>query len=172
MLDKQFHHRLGDKFDFFIMNFRYFVANPINRVLIADGVKLFMLNTSLRRALGTMLKINNGEGQCSLCDLATNARLDRSHTTKVVIELERLGFARRFNKKNDKRVYVELLPEGREFVIQGDAMWDEVQTNYFGRCLSDEKLEELDEHLGKIIELLSELDPEKCDLSCVENFRK
>lgn len=167
MLDKKFHKQLGDKFDFFIMNFRYYVAFPINKMLIADGVSFFSLNTSLRRALGAMLKINDGKG-CSLCELATYAHLDRSHATKAVIELERLGYARRYNKKSDKRVYVELLPEGREFVESADQRWDEAQMSYFGRCLSDEELIEADESITKVIELLYKLDPNKCDLARCE----
>ncbi len=155
-----------------MMKFRYHVIHPVNRLLIADGVKLFSLNSSLRRALGTMLKINNGEGWCSLCDLATYAHLDRSHTTKAVIELERLGYAKRFYRKNDKRVYVELLPDGKQFVTEGDEMWDEVQTNYFSRCLTDDQLKELDESITKVIDILENLDPEKCDITCVENFRQ
>lgn len=165
MLDREFHKQLGNKFDFFIMNFRYYVAFPINKEMLERDIKFFSINTSLRRALGAMLKINNGEG-CSLQELATYAHIDRSHITKAVIELERLGYARRYNKKNDKRVYAELLPEGRRFAENADEMWDVAQMDYFGKCLTDEELLEMDASITKVLELLQKLDPEKC---CIDD---
>lgn len=97
------------------------------------------------------------KGKCRVSDVSQQLNISLPSVTKMVGELEQMGFLKKISDHTDKRVvFLELQPKGKQFVARTKAFHSQWAAN-----IRDELSPEDLERMNRILQILKETMPQR-----------